>query len=166
MKYKYYYETPENLSNIVILSDGEYITDLVFEGSQDEKELSSKEHLTNDKVFTDVIKWLDEYFSGKVPSISVKYKDSYKSEFNKEVINIIKSIPYGKTMTYGEIASIIASKRDIKRMSSQAVGNACHSNKVCLIVPCHRVLGKNMKLTGYGGGLSNKKALLKIEGVL
>lgn len=104
------YETPDNLSNIVILSGGEYITDLVFEGSQDEKELSSKEYLTDNQVFTEVIKWLDEYFSGKVPSIIVKYKDSYKSEFNKEVINIMKSIPYGKTMTYGEIASNIQIK--------------------------------------------------------
>ena len=72
-------------------------------------------------------------------------------------------IPYGETLTYGEIAEKIAKERGIARMSAQAVGGAVGSNPICLIVPCHRVMGAGGKITGYGGGINNKAALLKSE---
>ena len=82
-----------------------------------------------------------------------------------EVIERMLRIPFGETVTYGHIASEIAAKRGIPKMSAQAVGGAVGNNPICIIVPCHRVLGANGKLTGYGGGLENKKALLMLEGI-
>ena len=73
-------------------------------------------------------------------------------------------IPYGKTVTYGEIAAQLAMERGLERMSAQAVGGAVGHNPICIIVPCHRVVGANGSLTGYGGGILRKKALLELEG--
>ena len=75
----------------------------------------------------------------------------------------MKNIPYGKTITYNDIAKSIAQKRNISKMSSQAVGGAVGWNPICITIPCHRVVGTNGNLTGYGGGLNNKIELLKIE---
>ena len=72
-------------------------------------------------------------------------------------------IPFGDTLTYNDISKIIAKNRGIKRMSSQAVGGAVGWNPICIIIPCHRVVGTNGSLTGYGGGIKNKVALLKLE---
>ena len=83
--------------------------------------------------------------------------------FRKAVWEILQQIPYGQTMTYGQIAEQIASERGIVRMSAQAVGGAVGHNPVSIIVPCHRVLGAGGSLTGYGGGLDRKKALLELE---
>ena len=76
----------------------------------------------------------------------------------------MNTIPYGDTKTYNEIAKKIALQRDMKKMSSQAVGGAVGWNPICIIIPCHRVVGTNGSLTGYGGGIKNKIALLKLEG--
>ncbi len=70
----------------------------------------------------------------------------------------------GKLVTYGDIAKEIASNHHIKRMSAQAVGGAVGSNPICIIVPCHRMVGASNNLTGYGGGIRNKIALLEVEG--
>ena len=69
-------------------------------------------------------------------------------------------------MTYGDIALLIAAKRGMKTMSSQAVGQAVSKNPISIIIPCHRVIGKNNALTGYAYGIENKKMLLELEGVL
>lgn len=74
-------------------------------------------------------------------------------------------IPYGATITYGDIARIIATERGLDVMSSQAVGQAVGHNNISIIIPCHRVMGKNGNLTGYGGGLWRKVELLKLENV-
>ena len=84
--------------------------------------------------------------------------------FRKEVSEIMCQIPFGKTVTYGEIAAAIAKKHGIEKMSAQAVGGAVGWNPIGIIVPCHRVVGANGSLTGYGGGLHNKIALLRLEG--
>ena len=76
---------------------------------------------------------------------------------------MILSIPYGETVTYGDIARAIAQKRGIKKMSAQAVGGAVGGNPICLIIPCHRVVGSKGDLVGYGGGIENKMALLRLE---
>ena len=75
----------------------------------------------------------------------------------------MNSIEYGKIVTYNDISKIIAEKRKIKRMSSQAVGGAVGWNPICIIIPCHRVVGTNGCLTGYGGEIKNKVALLTLE---
>ena len=77
----------------------------------------------------------------------------------------MNTIDYGDVITYSDIAKMIAKKRNIKKMSAQAVGGAVGANPICIIIPCHRVIGKNNKLVGYGGGLNNKIELLKHEGI-
>ena len=86
------------------------------------------------------------------------------SEFRNRVGEIMCEIPFGKTVTYGWIADRIAKERGLEKMSAQAVGGAVGHNPVCIIVPCHRVIGANGSLTGYGGGILRKKALLELEG--
>ena len=162
--YKTTYKTPEGFSDIIMNSDGEYITGLWFEGSRDtlkhkldceEKELS---------IFEETKNWLDIYFNGKEPQFTPKYKIENLTPFRKDVIGIMNNIPYGKIVTYNDISKIIAEKKGIERMSSQAVGGAVGWNPICLIIPCHRVVGSNGSLTGYGGGIRNKVKLLELEG--
>ena len=74
------------------------------------------------------------------------------------------AIPFGKTATYGDIADALAKKHGIAKMSAQAVGGAVGWNPICVIVPCHRVVGAGQSLVGYGGGIRNKAGLLSLEG--
>ena len=163
MTYKYSYQTPQGFSNMIMNSDGEYLTGLWFEGSRD----TSKHDINCEEkdlpIFKKTSKWLDVYFKGNVPDFTPKYKIENLTPFRKEVIDIINEIPFGKTLTYNDIAKIIAKKRGIERMSSQAVGGAVGWNPICIIIPCHRVVGSNGSLTGYGGGIKNKVALLTLE---
>ena len=163
MIYKAKYKTPAKFSDITINSDGEYLTGLWFEGSKDS--LKHKEDCEEKElpIFKEIYKWLDTYFSGKEPDFTPKYKINNITPFRKEVIDIMNSIPYGKTVTYNDISKIIAKNRGIKRMSSQAVGGAVGWNPICIIIPCHRVVGTNGSLTGYGGGIKNKVELLTLE---
>lgn len=81
------------------------------------------------------------------------------TEFQKKVWEEMQKIPYGKTMTYGDLAEKVGNPK-----GARAVGMACNKNKIPIIIPCHRVVGKNGKLTGFAGGLDIKELLLKIEG--
>ena len=85
------------------------------------------------------------------------------TEFRKAVWEIMLTIPFGKTMTYGEIAEKIAKQKGLTRMSAQAVGGAVGHNSISLIIPCHRVVGTNGSLTGYAGGIDKKVQLLMLE---
>lgn len=163
MNYKCIYKTPKNFSNIIIISDGEYLTELQFEDSTTLYCDINYLEETNLDIFKETRKWLDIYFSGEIPNFSPKYKIENLTSFRKEVINIVSSIEWGKTLTYNEISNMIAKKRGIKKMSSQAVGGAVGWNPICIIIPCHRVVGKNGNLTGYSGGIENKISLLKLE---
>ena len=87
------------------------------------------------------------------------------TDFQREIWEILCTIPYEKTITYGEIAGQIAAKRGEKWMSALAVGGAVGHNKISLIIPCHRVVGSDGSLTGYAGGLERKAGLLALEGV-
>ena len=164
MTYKSTYKTPEWFTDIYMNSDGEYLTGVWFEGSRD----SSKHIIDCEEkdleIFKQTGKWLNIYFSGKNPNFIPKYKINNLTPFRQEVIDIMNSIEYGKVVTYSDISKIIAQKRNLKRMSSQAVGGAVGWNPICIIIPCHRVVGTNRSLTGYGGGIKNKVELLKIEG--
>ena len=113
-------------------------------------------------VFQCVKRWLDIYFQGEAPDFTPPLRLA-GTPFRKVVWEILLTIPYGQTMTYGEIASKIAEQKGIERMSAQAVGNAVGHNPIGIIVPCHRVVGSDGKLTGYAGGMERKKALLALE---
>lgn len=164
MIYKWKYKTTEEYSNIIMNSDGESLIGLYFEDSKD-----SSKHEANCKeeklpIFEETCKWLDTYFSGKEPDFTPKYKINNLTNFRKEVIEIMNTIPFGETITYNDIAKTIAKRHGIKRMSAQAVGGAVGWNPICIIIPCHRVVGANGSLTGYGGEIKNKISLLENEG--
>lgn len=163
MAYKCMYETPEGFSNIIMNSAGEYLTGLWFEHSRD-----SSKHLMNCeekdlRIFRETIRWLDIYFSGKNPDFIPKYKIANLTPFRQQVIDVMNTIKFGETLTYNDIAKTIAGERGLERMSAQAVGSAVGWNPICIIIPCHRVVGANGNLTGYGGGIQNKIALLAHE---
>ncbi len=162
MDYTYHYDSP--LGGITIASDGECLIGLWFDEQKYFVDAIKNEN-TEEKslpIFDETIKWLDIYFSGKVPDFTPPL-NMRTSSFRKEVWEIMLTIPYGKTMTYGEIAQTIAKRRGLKRMSAQAVGGAVGHNSISLIIPCHRVVGTNGSLTGYAGGIDKKVALLKME---
>lgn len=87
------------------------------------------------------------------------------SEFQMQVWRLLQDIPYGRLVTYGDIAKKIAVQKGVARMSAQAVGGAVGRNPLCIIVPCHRVVGANRSLTGYAGGMWRKVRLLQLEKV-
>ena len=157
----YHYTSP--LGGITLASDCETLTGLWFDEQKffphNFIEKSTEAELP---IFTQTCKWLDTYFSGKVPDFTPLIS-LHTTPFRKAVYDILLTIPYGQTMTYGEIARIIAEQRGIERMSAQAIGGAVGHNPISIIVPCHRVIGANGNLTGYAGGLDKKIALLKLE---
>ena len=133
--------------------DGQkYFADTIH-GPQEEKDLP---------VFEETDHWLDIYFSGKEPDFipPVRFRST---PFREAVWRILLTIPYGQTMTYGQIAKIMAAGTEKKHMSAQAVGGAVGHNPISLIIPCHRVIGANGELTGYAGGIAIKEKLLQSE---
>ena len=163
MQYITHYQSP--LGNILLAADDIGLTGLWFEGQKYYALYLDKEHMEKEiPLFKDVKHWLDIYFSGKEPDFKLPLHFT-GTDFQNEVWEILYSIPYGKTMTYGEIAKQIAANRGLKRMSAQAVGGAVGHNEISIIVPCHRVVGTNGSLTGYAGGIDKKVALLTLENV-
>ncbi|WP_407412685.1 methylated-DNA--[protein]-cysteine S-methyltransferase [Methanobrevibacter sp.] len=159
MYYSTDYTSP--LGEMLLVSDGEAICGLWFYGQKHFKstiddDLIEKSDLD---IFKKATKWLDEYFKGINPEIDFKLKPR-GSEFRLRVWKILAEIPYGKTTTYGEISSRISPE-----MSAQAVGGAVGHNPISIMLPCHRVLGSDGKLTGYAGGIERKIELLKLEKV-
>ena len=113
-------------------------------------------------VFRESDRWLDCYFSGKDPGFTPPLYLS-ASAFRTAVWNALLEIPYGETVSYGEIASRLAARTRVPRISARAVGGAVGHNPVSLIIPCHRVTGADGSLTGYAGGLERKEYLLRLE---
>jgi methylated-DNA-[protein]-cysteine S-methyltransferase len=144
-------------------SDGECLTGLWFDGQKYFADTLPAQHEEKDLyVFRRTDSWLDMYFSGKKPDFTPPLR-MRGTGFRQEVWQILLTIPFGKTITYGEIAKILADRRGNNSMSAQAVGGAVAHNPVSLIIPCHRVIGTNGALTGYAGGLDKKTWLLDME---
>ncbi|HEV3473721.1 MAG TPA: methylated-DNA--[protein]-cysteine S-methyltransferase [Actinomycetota bacterium] len=112
------------------------------------------------KRFADLISQLDRYWARELRDFEVELRPT-GTPFQLRVWEALRSIPYGTTVSYGEIARRIESPRAVR-----AVGRANGSNPIAIVVPCHRVIGANGTLTGYGGGLPRKTALLRLEGAL
>lgn len=149
------------IGRILISGEGEALTGLWFEGQKYYAEGLSGGRAGDLSVLDEAENWLDIYFSGRDPGTAPPVKIS-STPFRERVFEILMTIPYGETMTYGEIASIIAKERGGK-MSAQAVGGAVGHNPVSIIVPCHRVVGAAGQLTGYAGGTERKKWLIELE---
>ena len=162
--YTHNYQSP--LGEIVIASDDTAITglwlvgqrhfDIEVEGCITDKDLP---------IFDEVSRWLDIYFTGNNPG-EIPAVRMNGTPFQLEVWQILQAVPYGKLITYREIAELIAKKRGITKMSARAVGNAVGRNPVSILVPCHRVVGSDGKMTGYAGGIERKVKLLKLENAL
>ncbi len=158
MDFTSHYLSP--LGGITMASDGNALVGIWFDGQKYFGEGLANDYKTCDDlpIFFDTRRWLDTYFSGRVPDFTPKLK-MRGSDFRKRVWEVLLNIPYGQTMTYGEIA------RTLGVRSAQAIGGAVGHNPISLIIPCHRVLGAGEKLTGYAGGIEKKTWLLKMEGI-
>lgn len=159
-----FYDSP--LGELVMSSDGSALTGLGL-ASQQAAGVAIVGRRPQEKslpIFQETARWLDTYFRGRAPSFTPKLKLS-GSDFQKRVCEIMLTIPYGETITYGEIAAQIARERGIPRMSAQAIGGAVGANPILIIVPCHRVIGAGGNLTGYGAGMERKIQLLTLEKV-
>ena len=163
MEYIHYYDSP--LGGITIASDGKAITGLWFDGQKYFADTLDKDFEEKElPVFEQTDQWLNIYFSGNAPGFTPSLKMK-TTPFRKAVWEIMLTIPFGQTMTYGMIADRIAKQKGLSRMSAQAVGGAVGHNAISLIIPCHRVVGANGSLTGYAGGLDRKVKLLSLERV-
>ena len=159
--FTYRYNSP--LGGIILASDGNALTGLWFDGQKYFADTLAPDHAESPlPVFRKTVRWLDIYFSGLNPGFTPPL-NMRTSPYRKAVWEIMLTIPFGKTMTYGEIARIIARDRGLTRMSAQAVGGAVGRNSIALIIPCHRVVGTDGSLTGYAGGIDKKLKLLALE---
>ena len=163
MQYTSTHETP--FGNVLLTADDVGLTGLWIRDSRYyASNLENKHTEKNLPVFESVKEWLDIYFSGNNPGFTPPIH-LIGTPFQLSVWKILQEIPYGKTTTYGKIAKTIAEERGIKRMAAQAVGGAVGRNPVSIIVPCHRVIGTDGSLVGYGGGIDKKIMLLRLEGI-
>lgn len=164
-KMKYFTISNSPIGRILMMSDGENLNALEAIGRRNIalNGLAEKKDLP---VFKSANLWLKKYFSGENPPISnVPIKPLEGTPFQKIVWKILLEIPYGSTITYGEIAREVARRLGKSKMSAQAVGQAVGQNPISIIIPCHRVIGANGNLTGYNGGIDVKIKLLEIEGI-
>lgn len=133
----------EENSKIIQIGFGEYVGLATFKQS---------------KLLDNALDQLEHYFSGSLKTFHLPLNPKGTS-FQKKVWQALLKIPYGSVQTYGEIAKSIGNPK-----ASRAVGMANHNNPIAIVIPCHRVIGKNKRLTGYAGGLHFKAHLLKLEG--
>ena len=152
---------PSPLGDILLASKNNELIGLWFEGQKYylasiNEEMQEK---NDEEIFLKTKNWLDRYFKGGQPNI----KELSLNPIRKKVWKILCDIPYGKTITYKEIAEKLAKEKGLKSMSAQAVGGAVGHNPISIIIPCHRVVGTSGNLTGYAGGLDKKEYLLKLE---
>lgn len=156
-----HYDSP--LGGITIAGSGDALTGLWFDGQKHFPDLRDCLYEPGTlPVFREAERWLDLYFSGRDPGFTPKL-EMRTTAFRKKVWEILLDIPYGKTVTYGEVARRTAAVLHVPGMSAQAVGGAVGHNAVSLMIPCHRVLGADGRLTGYAGGTERKRMLLEME---
>lgn len=151
MNYKYHIDTP--IGMICVESNEEAITGLFFE--------KNKTQYKQEKPETDLLKrageQLKEYFSGKRKTFDLPLSPS-GTEFQKKVWKALCTIPYGETRSYGEIAAQIGNPK-----ACRAVGGANNKNPIMIFIPCHRVIGADGSLVGFGGGIDAKKFMFNLE---
>ena len=151
------------LGTIFLAADNGALAGLWLEGQKYfAATLDARHEETMLPIFEQTRRWLDNYFGGNDPGPTPPLH-LQGSPFRLAVWEILRQIPFGKTITYGDIAREIARRQGSKTVPAQAVGGAVGHNPVSIIVPCHRVVGSNGSLTGYAGGLDRKVKLLTLE---
>lgn len=162
MQYTSTYQSP--VGKILLAADDIGLTGLWFDGEKFYADSLDPEHEEKElPVFGTVKRWLDIYFSGREPDFMPPIH-MIGTPFRLIVWKFLLQIPYGETITYGELAKMVAKEKGIAHMSAQAVGGAVGHNEISIIVPCHRVVGSDGSLTGYAGGVDKKEKLLSLEG--
>ena len=157
MEYVHRYASP--LGGVTLASDGESLIGLWFDGQKYFASTLDKEHEERSlPVFEDADRWLKCYFSGQNPDFTPAL-NLRGTGFCKAVWEALRKIPYGKTVTYGDITRQLG----LPPVYARAVGSAAGRNPISIIIPCHRVIGADGSLTGYAGGLDRKTKLLTLE---
>ena len=156
MDYTAHYSSP--IGDITMASDGKALVGLWFDGQKYFADTLAIEHEERPDLplFAETRRWLDIFFSGKAPDFTPPIA-MRGSDFRKRVWQTLLEIPFGQTMTYGDIALRLGCR------SAQAIGGAVGHNSISLIIPCHRVVGTGGSLTGYAGGIDKKAWLLEME---
>lgn len=158
MRYITYMDT--EICRLLLAEDGTALTEVAFADKENRSFLAGKREEEKEEetpLLKEARRQLEEYFAGNLKEFNLPLSMRGTS-FQKQVWEELRKIPYGETVTYGEIAAKIGSPR-----ANRAVGMANHHNPIAIIVPCHRVIGANGKLVGYGGGLNVKEQLLALE---
>ncbi|MBO3723837.1 methylated-DNA--[protein]-cysteine S-methyltransferase [Actinomyces bowdenii] len=179
MHYYSHYHSP--LGPMTMASDGKHLTGLWFDGQKHDRATLDEQAVQEEDlpIFQETRQWLDAYFGGPAggpqPSPQQSSRPSTApltapalavdgSPFRRMVLEILRSIPSGQTMTYAQIAAQVAQRTGRERVAAQAVGGAVGRNPISLIIPCHRVVGSSGNLTGYASGVDHKRRLLEMEG--
>ncbi len=157
------YRTPKGFDDLLMSSDGESLTGLWFADSPGAAKRMDDGVVRDLPVFRETAAWLDAYFAGRPSATCPRFRMDGLTPFRVAVVEEMRCIPFGRTVAYGEIAERVAKRLGRGRMSAQAVGGAVGWNPICILIPCHRVVGRGGALVGYGGGLPNKAALLRHE---
>jgi len=147
------YDSP--VGRLLLRSDGQALTGLWI-GRE------APEEPAEDAVLWKAKWWLDAYFRGEAPAVAFPIVPE-GTAFQTLVWELLCTIPYGKTRTYGELAREAAARLGKERMSAQAVGQAVGTNPISILIPCHRVVGVRGQLTGYAWGIEKKQWLLAHE---
>lgn len=147
-----------SLGTILLGGNSDGLCGLWFEGQKHIPSLLPTWRNDRLEIFEETRMWLDIYFAGQEPDFTPRIVLN-GTTFRNRVWNELLRIPYGATITYGELAKKVGCH------SARAIGNAVGHNPISIIVPCHRVVGSGGTLTGYAGGIDRKKALLTMEGV-
>lgn len=163
--YRASYTSP--LGQMMLFSSGDALTGLYFEGQKyyPYSLLSDAQEVPSLPVFQSSIQWLNLYFAGKRVSPSEIPLAPAGSAFQLLIWQLLCAIPYGETVTYGQLAKQAAAVLNKKCIAPQAAGGAVGRNPISVIIPCHRVLGARGSLTGYAGGTDRKAYLLTLESV-
>ena len=159
------YET-NLIGKLTLASDGESIVGCWFGDNRFLSDTAEEPLAANDElpVLREAMEWLDLYFAGGNPAIGELSLKPHGTDFRHLVWAKLRKIPYGMTVTYGDIARQLERETG-KRVSAQAVGGAVGRNPIGVIVPCHRVMGAGGNLAGFGGGIDVKIKLLELEGI-
>ena len=168
MLFTFHYDSP--IGGLTLESDGLALTGLRFNManlSVDSRGSSYTVSIQSTRVLPAIEqseRWLDKYFDGKdpgaVPPVCLR-----STPFRRVVWETLLTIPYGETMSYGQVAGIVARQLGVARMSAQAVGSAVGHNPIAVIIPCHRVIAADGSLGGFSAGVERKAWLLRHEGV-
>lgn len=156
------------LGDLTLLSDDQALLGVWF---SDQKYFGAGYDLTQAQTGTtspleQAGKWLDRYFARAAPSPADLPLRPEVTAFRASVLQVLRQVPYGTTITYQQIADQLARNDPHERNAARAVGGAVGHNPLSIVIPCHRVVGSDGSLTGYAGGLDRKVALLQLEGVV